>query len=250
MAIIKFVLAILLLSILYKRMIDRETPAKISRKQAIVPVLLGILSVLLSFGFFLGFGMSMVKSGFSGKNLHPLLRSFLGAFIQAGFPEELAKLLMILLTVRLFRRTVTNVYEYILIGMAVGFGFTLFEEMIYGSDGAVFRLTRVAAHSALNMLMAKHLALAKYNRLTGRGSVAGENALARVLSRSFLSFFSPVISTINRRIMFGSLQPYSSSLSAKLLYRLMTIRPRMRGSSPKYFWCPPFGRCRRFRTAW
>ena len=30
-------------------MIDRETPAKISRKQAIVPVLLGILSVPLSF---------------------------------------------------------------------------------------------------------------------------------------------------------------------------------------------------------
>ena len=162
-------------------MIDRETPAKISRKQAIVPVLLGILSVLLSFGFFLGFGMSMVKSGFSGTDLHPLLRSFLGAFIQAGFPEELAKLLMILLTVRLFRRTVTNVYEYILIGMAVGFGFTLFEEMIYGSDGAVFRLTGVAAHSALNMLMGKHLALAKHNKLTGRGSVAGENALAFIV---------------------------------------------------------------------
>ena len=88
---------------------------------------------------------------------------------------------MILLTVRLFRRTVTNVYEYILIGMAVGFGFTLFEEMIYGSDGAVFRLTRVAAHSALNMLMAKHLALAKYNRLTGGGSVAKENALAFIV---------------------------------------------------------------------
>ena len=105
----------------------------------------------------------------------------LGAFIQAGFPEELAKLLMILLTVRLFRRTVTNVYEYILIGMAVGFGFTLFEEMIYGSDGAVFRLTGVAVHSALNMLMAKHLALAKYNKLTGRGSVAGENALAFIV---------------------------------------------------------------------
>lgn len=49
MAIIKFVLAISILSILYKRMIDRETPAKISRKQAIVPVLLGILSVPLSF---------------------------------------------------------------------------------------------------------------------------------------------------------------------------------------------------------
>ena len=40
-------------------MIDRETPAKISRKQAIVPVLLGILSAPLSFGFFLGFGMSI-----------------------------------------------------------------------------------------------------------------------------------------------------------------------------------------------
>lgn len=85
---------------------------------------------------------------------------------------------MILLALHLFRSTVTNVYEYILIGMAVGFGFTLFEEVLYGSDGWVFRLTGVAIHSALNMVMAKHLALARYYKRTNEGSVAGEYALA------------------------------------------------------------------------
>lgn len=39
----------------------------------------------------------------------------------------------------------------------------------------------MAVHSALNMLMAEHLALAKYNKLTGKGSVARENALALIV---------------------------------------------------------------------
>ena len=170
-----------ILSILYKRMIDRDQSAQISKKQAIVPVLLGIVSTYLSFGIFIGVGLLFIQSGYVAESTPVLLRSFIGAFIMAGLPEELSKLLMILLALYLFRSTVTNVYEYVLIGMAVGFGFTLFEETLYGSGGAIFRLTGVAMHSAINMIMAKHLALAKYHKRTNNGSVAGEYALAILL---------------------------------------------------------------------
>lgn len=144
-------------------------------------MLLGILSIWISFAIFLGFGALLLKSGYSAESIPVLLRSFIGAFIMAGLPEELAKLLMILLTLFLFRSTVTNVHEYIIIGMAVGFGFTLFEEVLYSSSASIFRLSGVAIHSSINMIMAKHLALAKYHKQTNEGSVAREYALAIIL---------------------------------------------------------------------
>lgn len=65
MAIMKLGLSLVILGILYKRMLDREHPAQISKKQALVPVLLGILSTGISFGIFLGFAVLILKSGFS-----------------------------------------------------------------------------------------------------------------------------------------------------------------------------------------
>lgn len=52
----------------------------------------------------------------------------------------------------MFREKIKNVYEYVLIGAAVGFGFTLFEEFCYGFDQDITTLGRlftVAAHMIL-----------------------------------------------------------------------------------------------------
>ena len=70
-----------------------------------------------------------------------------------------------------------HVYEYILIGAAVGFGFTLFEEFIYGSGSVVSTVARIviiAGHMIFGMIMAKHLSLARYHKAAGGGSAAGE----------------------------------------------------------------------------
>ena len=71
-----------------------------------------------------------------------MIRSVIAAFISAGLPEEITKFLMILLTLRIFRGRVRNVYEYILAGAAVGFGFTLLEEFLYGSSAGISAITR------------------------------------------------------------------------------------------------------------
>ena len=179
MALIHLALSVIILGILYKRMIDREVPTRITRKQSIVPVVLGILSLLLSFLFFMAIGSVLLKIGFSGMNLPLTLRSVISAFIQAGLPEELAKMLMILLALYLFRSEIRNVYEYILIGAAVGFGFTIFEEVLYSSGAAaIIRLVNLPTHMVINMLMARHLGFAKFSRITGKGSAAKEYVLA------------------------------------------------------------------------
>lgn len=181
MPFVQLAIALIVLGILYSRMIRRETPDMIGKMQAVVPVILGAASVVLSFLLFLGIGFLLDKAGFSTKQLPALIRSVTAAFISAGLPEEITKFLMILLTLLIFRGRIRNVYEYILIGAAVGFGFTLLEEFFYGSDAgltAIARLITVASHMVFGIIMARHLGLAKYNRIKGSGSVAGEYALA------------------------------------------------------------------------
>ena len=111
------------------------------------------------------------------------VRSLVGAFFAAGFPEEIAKLIMMIITILVFRSKIRNVYEYIIIGAGVGFGFTLLEEFMYGSDGlsAIMRLFTVAAHMVFGIIMAKHLGMARYNKSTGKGSVGGEYVKAIVI---------------------------------------------------------------------
>ncbi len=114
MAIIQLVLSAIICGILYFRMIKREVPEKIGRAQAITPVMLGIAALALSFAFFLGLAFMLMKAGVSTKEMAPLPGSVSGAFLLAGLPEELAKLLIILLALRIFRSTIRNVYEVIL----------------------------------------------------------------------------------------------------------------------------------------
>ncbi len=84
---------------------------------------------------------------------------------------------MIWLSFLLFRSKINNVYDYILIGAAVGMGFTLFEEFIYGGESlavGIGRLLVLGGHMSFNIIMAKHLGLAKFGKLHGGEDVASE----------------------------------------------------------------------------
>ncbi len=181
MPFIQLTVSLIVLGILYSRMIRRENPGTITKAKTVVPITLGAVSTVLSFLLFLAIGYSLDKAGFSTQALPYFPRSVVAAFVSAGLPEEIAKLLMILLTLLIFRNRVRNVYEYIPVGAAVGFGFTLLEEFLYGSSAgitAIARLITVASHMVFGIIMARHLGTAKHNRVKGRGSVAGECALA------------------------------------------------------------------------
>ncbi|MBQ4424844.1 MAG: PrsW family intramembrane metalloprotease [Lachnospiraceae bacterium] len=181
MPVVQLIISLIVLGILYSRMIRRESPGPIAKTQAIVPVILGAVSTVLSFLLFLAIGFSLDKAGFSSQHLPAFIRSVIAAFISAGLPEEITKFLMILLALLVFHSRLRNVYEYILIGAAVGLGFTLLEEFFYGSDSvvtAIARLITIASHMVFGIIMAKHLGTAKYNRIKGSGSVTGEYVLA------------------------------------------------------------------------
>lgn len=89
---------------------------------------------------------------------------------------------MILLALRIFRSKIRNAYEVMLIGAGVGLGFTLFEEFFYGNGGGnPLRLFGLAAHMVFGILMARHLAQARYDRMRNQGSPAKEVLLAFVV---------------------------------------------------------------------
>lgn len=181
MAFIYMLAALIVLGILYSRMTRRETPQPISKLQAVLPVIFGMISVYLSFFLFLGIGGALLNAGYSTEHFPPFIRSVLSAFFAAGLPEELTKLVMILLTLLIFRSKIRNVYEYILAGVAVGFGFTLLEEFAYASGSVIVSLIRiltVAAHMVFGIIMGKHLGIARYNKTTCQGSSIAEYAKA------------------------------------------------------------------------
>ncbi|MDY6296499.1 MAG: PrsW family glutamic-type intramembrane protease, partial [Schwartzia succinivorans] len=66
------------------------------------------------------------------------------------------------------------------IGAAVGMGFTLPEEILYGSDllGLLFRIDFIAGHMIFGILMTYFLGMAKYKKLTAQGSPTREYVLA------------------------------------------------------------------------
>ena len=115
--------------------------------------------------------------GINGSSLPLIVSSLYSGFFRAGLPEEIAKLIMILLSLLIFRKKVKNVYEYILIGAGVGFGFTIFEEYLYGSEGVIaeiLRLLLITSHMLFGIIMAKHLGMARYNNVTKQGPVVLE----------------------------------------------------------------------------
>lgn len=165
MAIIQFALSIILLTILYVKMIKRETPS-IGKAQAIVPVVLGIISLVVSVLFTLAIAFVLMRCGWNRNNISNLvIRSLASSFFSAGLPEEIGKFIFIIICIEIFRPK--NVYEYLLTGFGVGMGFTIFEEFLYGSNliALVTRLFIITFHATLGSIMASFIGKAKYYKV-------------------------------------------------------------------------------------
>lgn len=173
MEIISVAVAVVVLGILYKRMIAREVPEQIGTLQAVVPAALGMVSTALSFPLMLLSAVLLVSAGFVADGNSLWMRSIVSALIVAGLPEELSKFLMLLISILIFRSRLRNVYEYVLLGVGVGLGFTIFEEYLYSDSepaALIFRLFLIALHLIFSMIMAYHFGMARYQRQTRTGS--------------------------------------------------------------------------------
>ena len=179
------VLTLLILAFLYWRMIKREIPDPIKPFQAILPFALGILSMIIYSPYILWFITNIAPKISIAEGIHPFFRGMFSAFLMAGFPEEVLKLIFILITLAVLRSKVRNVYEYILIGAAVGAGFTVAEEWLYadkfGITTLIMRTMSVAGHMSFNMVMAEYLGLSRVAKLTGKGSPVKYAILAFVV---------------------------------------------------------------------
>lgn len=238
-------LTIVILGFLYWRMIKRETPERIGAFQALLPLALGVVSMFI--GVFatvllaksLG-GIANMMAGNTGFG-SSLLRSFL----MAGFTEETAKLLMILLALVILKSRVKNVYEYVLIGAAVGFGFAAAEEFYYGGSGAetsaadyvalVGRMISVPAHMTFNMVMGEFLGRARFNRLTGKGSPALDCVLAVLIPMGVHTLYD-ACTVFNSKLMTGEMSGILMALAGYvglMIYEIVVLI-RFRKNTEKF----------------
>ena len=176
---------IIILGVLYWRMVKREIPQPVGWPQALLPIAIGMLSYPLTVPFSMGYLKALANNPNSLKLSEMNFIQALGRdLILAGGLEEIAKLVIIVVILLIFRKKVKNVYEYILIGACVGIGFALIEELSYGSaDDAnivstIGRLISVPAHMTFNMVMAEFLGRARLSKLTGKGSAILNYVLA------------------------------------------------------------------------
>lgn len=188
------IIAFALCAFVYVKMIRREVPEQIGKAQAWVPVAVGFIAPFLSSALAILTGLLIVKlrgGEITGMNvvvpeqadMSLLLRSLRLAFLIAGFPEELVKLLLALLMVKIFKPK--NVYEYALAFAAVGAGFTVLEEALYSGSGllSLVRLATFAMHMVFGLVMGVALGHARYTRQ--HGGSAGKYI--------FLGLFLPVL---------------------------------------------------------
>lgn len=207
-------LTIVILGFLYWRMIKRETPERIGAFQALVPFALGVVSMFIG-----GFATVLLARALGGMadmltGIRGFGGSLLHSFLMAGVTEETAKLFMILLALVILKPRVKNVYEYVLIGAAVGFGFAAAEEFYYGNFGAEFsaadyvslvaRMISVPAHMTFNMIMGEFLGRARFNRLTGKGSPALDCVLAVLIPMGVHSLYD-ACTVFNSSLMTGQM---------------------------------------------
>ena len=186
MGFFSMLISLVVLGFLYRRMIARDIPVPIGRKQALVPVLLGIAAVPLSLVFTYEFEPFLQAVGYTAADHSLITQSVISGFCSAGLTEELAKFLMIAAAFRIFRNSTKNIYEYMLIGAAVGYGFTVPEELLYlfNPSGILFRMFVVAGHLVYGMIMTYFLGMARYKKLTHQGAPTTEYLLA---------FFVPIL---------------------------------------------------------
>lgn len=245
MEIISAGLTIVILGLLYWRMIKRETPERIGAFQALLPFALGVVSMFIGalatvlLAKSLG-GMAKMMAGNTGFG-SSLLRSFL----LAGGTEETAKLLMILLALVILKSRVKNVYEYVLIGAAVGFGFAAAEEFYYGDFGAeagaadyvafVGRMISVPAHMTFNMVMGELLGRAKFSRLTGKGSPALYYVLAILIPMGVHTLYD-ACTVFNSKLMSGKMTGILMALAGYvgLLIFELVVLIRFRKKTEKF----------------
>ena len=179
------VLTLLILAYLYWRMIKREIPDPIKPFQAILPFALGIFSMIIYSPYVIWFVKNIAPKITIMEGIPPILLSMFRSFLMAGFPEEVLKLIFILISLAVLRSKVRNVYEYILIGAAVGAGFTVAEEWLYADKFSIatliMRTLGVAGHMSFNMVMAEYLSLSRVAKLTGKGSPVKYAILAFVV---------------------------------------------------------------------
>ena len=242
-------LTIVILGFLYWRMIKRETPERIGAFQALFPIALGVVSmfigalatVLLAKSLGGMANMMAGNRGFGGS----LLRSFL----MAGVTEETAKLLMILLALVILKSRVKNVYEYVLIGAAVGFGFAAAEEFYYGDFGAessaadyvalVGRMISVPAHMTFNMVMGEFLGRARFNRLTGKGSPTLDCVLAVLIPMGVHTLYD-ACTVFNSKLMTGEMSGVLMALAGYvglMIYEIVVLI-RFRKNTEKFCGMP------------
>jgi len=238
-------LTIVILGFLYWRMIKREIPERIGAFQALFPIALGVVSMFIGglatvlLAKSLGGMANMLEgnTGFGGS----LLRSFL----MAGGTEETAKLLMILLALVILKSRVKNVYEYVLLGAAVGFGFAIAEEFYYGDFGAktdaadyvalAGRMISVPAHMTFNMVMGEFLGRARFNRLTGKGSPALDCVLAVLIPMGVHTLFD-ACTIFNSKLMAGEMSGILIALAGYvglLIYEIVVL-VRFRKNTEKF----------------
>ena len=238
-------LTIVILGFLYWRMIKRETPERIGALQALVPLGLGVVSMFIGGGGTVLLAKALGgmenklagNTGFGGSLLH--------SFLMAGGTEEAAKLLMILLALVILKSRVKNVYEYALIGAAVGFGFAVAEEFYYGNFSAgagaaeyvtlVERTISVPAHMTFSVVMAELLGRARFSRLTGKGSPALDYVLALLIPMGVHTVYD-ACTVFNSRLMAGEMTGILTALGgyAGLLVYELVILIRFRKKTAKF----------------
>lgn len=170
MAILQTIIPIVILGLVYYRMIKREIPTQISWLQALLPIAGGVASFFLSMYMLVALSLLIKVLGLSVANADTFIKSVFVALLTAGAPEELTKLIFIIIAILIFRKNIKNVYEYILIGAAVGIGFTIPEEFGYASDESInwIRLLTLFGHMVYGIIMAKYLGVARYNKINGK----------------------------------------------------------------------------------
>ena len=182
-SIIASLFALVICGFIYLRMIKREVPEPIGKLQAILPIILGGICVPISGPAGLGLAYAFKSIGVSGEAMANLPAAFYTAFVVAGGSEELFKFLAIIITIAILRNKINNVYEYILLGAAVGMGFTVVEDFGFGATIIVLliRTPLMFTHMTLNMIMGEFIGRAKYNKQKGEGQTVLYWALALII---------------------------------------------------------------------
>ncbi|WP_031554775.1 PrsW family glutamic-type intramembrane protease [Oribacterium sp. FC2011] len=188
---LSLIITVFVCGILYYRMVKREIPEPIGWIQALVPIALGMATMEISgfIGVKLFFANTALRTAVD--QMPSLMGSLVSAFMAAGMPEEVIKFIAIILFATIFKPRLKNVYEYILLGAAVGFGFTIMEEMAYSGDDTwmeiiymLLRKVSVPAHMAFNMLMGEFIGIARYRKVLKKESS---------VSYYIIALFAPII---------------------------------------------------------